>query len=199
MDDLAEPASATRLVEAAIKAFGRIDGVVNNAAWIVRSNIDTTDVALFDRAMAINCRAPMLIVKAALPHLKASQGVVLNIGSVNAYCGEPNQLAYSCSKGALMTLTRNLSDALGRDKVRVNQINPGWVLSPNEYKLKVSEGLPPDWHEHPPAAFAPSGRIMTPEQLAAAAVYWVSEESRPVSGTVLEIEQFPIIGRNPLK
>src|SRR4051812_4996548 len=166
IDDLADPAAPARVVQAAVSAFGGVDAVVNNAAWIVRSNIETTDAGLFDRCMAVNVRAPLLMVQAALPHLKASQGCVLNIGSINGYCGESRQLAYSISKGALMTLTRNLADALGRDRVRVNHLNLGWVLSPNEYKLKVSEGLPPDWPEHPPAAFAPSGRIQTPEQIA---------------------------------
>src|SRR4051812_37667918 len=199
IDDLVDPAAPGRIVQAALWAFGKLDAIVNNAAWIVRSDIETTDAGLFDRCMAVNLRAPLLMVQAAMPHLKQSQGCVLNIGSINGYCGEANQLAYSLSKGALMTLTRNLADALGRDRVRVNHINLGWVLSPNEYKLKVSEGSPPDWPEHPPAAFAPSGRIQTPEQVATAAVYWVGDESRPVSGTVLELEQYPVIGRNPIK
>lgn len=199
IDDLADPKAAPRTVDAALRVFGRIDAIVNNAAWIVRSNLRTTDAPLFDRAMAINVRAPMLLVAAAIDSLKQSQGSVLNIGSINGYCGESNQLAYSISKGALMTLSRNLADALGRDRVRVNHINLGWVLSPNEYKLKVKEGLPPDWPDHPPAAFAPSGRIMTPELIANAAVYWVGDESRPISGSVLELEQYPVIGRNPLK
>ena len=197
--DLADPEVPARLVQAAVWAFGRLDAVVNNAAWIVRSNIETTDAALFDRCMAVNVRAPLLLFKAALPHLKQSQGCMLNIGSINGYCGEANQLAYSVSKGALITLTRNLADAFGSDRVRVNQLNLGWVLSPNEYKLKVSEGLPPDWPERPPPAFAPSGRIMSPDTIATAAVYWVGDESRPVSGSVCEIEQYPVIGRNPLK
>ncbi len=107
--------------------------------------------------MATNLRAPLLLIRAAFSYLKQSQGCVLNIGSVNAYCGEANQLAYSLTKGGLMTLTRNLADAHGRDKVRFNQLNLGWVLSENEYRLKIREGLPPDWPEHPPAAFAPSG------------------------------------------
>jgi NAD(P)-dependent dehydrogenase (short-subunit alcohol dehydrogenase family) len=199
VDDLANAEAPARVVKAAMDAFGRIDTVVNNAAWIVRSTIHSTDVALFDRCMAINVRAPFLMIKAALAHLKESQGCVLNIGSVNAYCGEPVQFAYSVSKGALMTLSRNLADALGRERVRVNHFNLGWVLSPNEYKLKISEGFPADWPDHPPAANAPSGRLMTPEQIANAAVYWVGDESRPISGTVMELEQFPFIGRNPLK
>ncbi len=199
IDDLADPESPQRIVRATLDAYGRIDAIVNNAAYILRSNLQTTNAALFDRCMAVNVRAPMLLIQSAVEQLKQTQGCVLNIGSINGYCGESGQLAYSISKGALMTLTRNLADALGRDKVRVNQFNLGWVLSPNEYKLKVSEGFPADWPEHPPAAFAPSGRIMSPEHIAAAAVYWLSDESRPVSGSVLEIEQYPVIGRNPVK
>jgi NAD(P)-dependent dehydrogenase (short-subunit alcohol dehydrogenase family) len=199
IDDLSDPAAPGRIVQAAVAAFGGVDAIVNNAAWIVRSNIETTDAALFERCMAVNVRAPLLLVQAALPHLKRAQGCVLNIGSINGYCGEASQLAYSVSKGALITFSRNLADAFGRDRVRVNHMNLGWVLSPNEYKLKVSEGLPKDWPDHPPPAFAPSGRILTPEQVATAAVYWVGDESRPVSGTVMELEQYPVIGRNPIK
>jgi NAD(P)-dependent dehydrogenase (short-subunit alcohol dehydrogenase family) len=199
VDDLADPDAAGRIVAAAMKAFGKIDAIVNNAAYIVRSNIETTDAAVFDRAMAVNLRAPLLLARAAIPHLKETHGCVLSIGSINGYCGEANQLAYSISKGGLMTLTRNLADAHGRDKVRFNQINLGWVLSENEYRLKIKEGFPADWPEHPPAAFAPSGKIMSPETIASAAVYWLSDESRPVSGSVLEIEQYPVIGRNPVK
>jgi NAD(P)-dependent dehydrogenase (short-subunit alcohol dehydrogenase family) len=199
VDDLADPEAAGRIVAAAMKAFGKIDAIVNNAAYIVRSNIETTDAAVFDRAMAVNLRAPLLLARAAMPQLKETHGCVLSIGSINGYCGEANQLAYSISKGGLMTLTRNLADAHGRDKVRFNQINLGWVLSENEYRLKIKEGFPADWPEHPPAAFAPSGKIMSPETIASAAVYWLSDESRPVSGSVLEIEQYPVIGRNPVK
>ena len=199
VEDLSDADAPTRIVDAAVNAFGKIDAVVNNAAWIVRSNLDTTDAALFDRCLAINVRAPLLLIKAAFAELKRNQGAVLNIGSINGLCGEANQLAYSISKGALITLSRNLADAHGRDKVRVNHLNLGWVLSPNEYKLKVKEGSPPDWPDHQPAAFAPSGRLMTPETIATAAVYWIGDESRPISGSVLEVEQYPVIGRNPLK
>ncbi|MDB5296513.1 MAG: short-chain dehydrogenase [Phycisphaerales bacterium] len=199
LDDLADPAAGPRLVAATVAAFGRLDAVVNNAAWVVRSDLASTDSALFDRCVAVNLRAPLLLARAALPHLAAAAGCVLNIGSVNAYCGEANQLAYSVSKGGLMTLSRNLADALGPRRVRVNHLNLGWVLSENEHKLKVSEGLPPDWHERPPPAFAPSGKLLTPEQVAAAAVYWVGDESRPVSGSVVDLEQYPVIGRNPVK
>lgn len=199
VDDIADPAAPARMVDAAIKAFGKLDALVNNAASVQRSNLANTDVALFDKIMAINVRAPMLLIQAAWPHLKATQGCVLNIGSVNGYCGEANLLAYSISKGGLMTLSRNLADALAGDRVRVNQFNVGWVLTPNEYQVKIADGLPPDWPERVDRAKCPSGRLIKPEEIAAAAVYWLGDESRPISGSVLELEQHPVIGRNPPK
>jgi NAD(P)-dependent dehydrogenase (short-subunit alcohol dehydrogenase family) len=199
VDDLDQPAAGKRIVEAAVKAFGKLDGVVNNAAWVMRSDIYNTDADTFDKVMAINVRAPMLLIQAALPHLKQTKGAVLNIGSMNAYSGEGNLLAYSISKGALMTLTRNLADYLIHDQVRVFQFNVGWVLTTNEYEYKLKDGLPKDWPENIDPTFAPSGRLIKPEEIAAAAVYWVSDESRPISGSVIDLEQYPNIGRNPTK
>lgn len=199
VDDIADPAAPARMIESAVRAFGRLDGLVNNAALVTRSNLSNTDVALFDKLMAVNVRAPMLLIQAAWPHLKATRGAVLNIGSVNGHCGEANLLAYSISKGGLITLSRNLADALGRDGVRVNHFNVGWVLTPNEYKQKIADGLPADWPERIGLTKAPSGRLIKPEEIAAAAVYWIGDESRPISGSVLELEQHPVIGRNPPK
>jgi len=197
--DLADPNVPSRLVAEAVAPCGRLDGLVNNAALTTRSNLSSTDAAFFDRMLAVNTRAPLLLIQAALPFLKQSRGAVLNIGSINAYCGEANLLAYSISKGGLMTLSRNLADALCYDQIRVNHFNVGWVLSPNEYRQKIADGLSKNWPEHLDPRFAPSGKLLEPADIAAAAVYWLSDESRPISGTVLELEQYPIVGRNPTK
>lgn len=199
VDDIADPAAPQRIVAAAIHAFGKLDSLVNNAATVQRSNLSNTDSALFDKIIAINLRAPMLLIQAALPHLKQTRGSVLNIGSINGYCGEANLLPYSISKGGLITLSRNLADALGRDGVRVNHFNVGWVLTPNEYHVKIADGLPPDWPQRIPATKAPIGRLMKPEEIAATAVFWISDESYPVSGSIIDLEQHPVIGRNPPK
>jgi NAD(P)-dependent dehydrogenase (short-subunit alcohol dehydrogenase family) len=197
--DLADPAAPAQVIETTVKAFGRLDGLVNNAASTERGDLAKTDAEFFDKMMATNVRAPLLLIRAAYPHLTRSAGCVLNIGSVNGYCGESNLVAYSISKGALMTLSRNLADALCYEKIRVNHFNVGWVLTPNEIVTKIADGLPPDWYEHIEPQYAPSGKIMPPEKIAAAAVYWLSDESRPISGSVVELEQFPMIGRNPVK
>ena len=120
---------------------------------------------------------------------------MLNIGSMNALCGEPNQLAYASAKGGLMTMTRNLADAHGAEKIRFNQLNLGWTVTERELVRKKSEGLPEGWENKVPKAYAPSGRLWTPEQVAAHAVHWLSDEFAPVSGVVFELKQYPMIGR----
>ena len=198
--DLLDPALPQQLVDLAIAKFGRLDAIVNNAAIVATSNIQTTDVAFMEKLFRVNTIAPLLLIKAALPALEKNNGAVLNIGSVNAYSGEPNLLAYSVSKGALMTLTRNLGDTLHRENgVRVNQINPGWVLTETERERKKQHGLAEDWYKDLPRVYAPAGRILWPEEIAAAAIYWLADESGPISGQVVDLEQHPFIGRNPPK
>ncbi|KAA9348995.1 SDR family NAD(P)-dependent oxidoreductase [Larkinella humicola] len=200
IENLAVEGVAERLVALAVQTFGRLDAVVNNAAWVASSNIHTTDLAFFRQILEVNTLAPFALIQAALPYLKPSKGCVLNIGSVNGWSGEPDLMAYSVSKGALMTLTRNLGDTLHRENgVRVNQINPGWVLTENEARRKHEQGLPVDWYKDVPPVFAPSGRILWPAEIAAAAVYWLADESGPISGQIVDLEQHPLIGRNPPK
>jgi NAD(P)-dependent dehydrogenase (short-subunit alcohol dehydrogenase family) len=198
--DLADEGAPLRLVEAAIGAFGKLDAVVNNAAQVGTGNIHDTDGKWFRRMLEINCVVPYLIIRAALPHLEKTGGSVINIGSVNAYSGEPNLMPYSVSKGALMTLTRNLGDTLMRENgVRVNQINPGWVLTENEAKRKREHGLKEDWYADLPKVYAPAGRILWPEEIAACAAWLLADECGPISGQVFDLEQHPFIGRNPPK
>ena len=200
VDNLSDPTAPERIVAAAIEAFGQLDALVNNAAWVSKSDIESITAQQWMKVLAINTLAPLLLTQAALPHLEKTGGAVLNIGSVNAYCGEPTLLGYSMSKGALQTMSRNLGDVLhAKHGVRVNQINPGWVITPNEIARKKEHGVTEGWENRVPRQFAPSGSIIDPKIIAAAAVYWVGDESRTISGSVVELEQYPMIGRNPSK
>lgn len=197
IEDLANEGAPQRLVDLALESFGRLDAIVNNAAIVAASTIQTTDKAFLNRILDVNTIAPLFLIKSALPHLIESRGAVLNIGSINAWSGEHNLLAYSISKGALMTMTRNLGDALFRENgVRVNQINPGWVLTEKEIERKREHGLADSWYKDLSKMYAPAGRIIWPEEIAAATIYWLSDESGPISGQVVDLEQFPMIGRN---
>lgn len=200
IEDISRDGAPGRLVDLAVQSFGKLDAIVNNAAIVASSNIHTTDKAFIQRILEVNTIAPFELIKAALPHLTKQHGCILNIGSVNAWSGEPNLLAYSLSKGALMTMTRNLGDTLHRENgVRVNQINPGWVLTETEMQRKKEHGLAENWYEDLPSVYAPAGRILWPSEIAAAAVYWLADESGPISGQVVDLEQHPFIGRNPPK
>lgn len=194
--DLRDPGACAQLVDEAVRVFGRLDGVVNNAALTTRSDLASTSPELFDRLIAVNLRAPLLIIRAALAPLRAAgAGSVVNIGSLNAYCGEPDLLAYSMAKGALMTMTRNLANAHAGQGVRINQLNVGWTLTANEDALLQAEGYPSDWHRHVSPHYAPTGALLSPEQVAGHVVHWLSRESEPVTGAVYEIEQYPVLGR----
>ncbi len=193
--DLIRADGPAAIAEQALECFGRIDCLVNNAAFTTRGRIEDTDVAFFDRIIAVNLRAPLQLIRELLPELEKNQGCVVNIGSVLAHCGQANMLAYSISKGGLMTMTRNLADSLGTRKVRVNQLNVGWTLTENEYEVKLGDGLPENWPETLPVDAVPSGKLIAPEEIAEAALYWASRSSRPITGSVLELEQYPIIGR----
>jgi len=199
ISDLADEAAPQVIVNAALAAFGKIDGLVNNAAIIERSNLKAIDPKGFDHTLAINAKAPLFLIQAAHPHLVKTQGSVLNIGSINAYAGESTLLAYSMSKGALQTMTRNLANALGVTGVRINLINPGWILTEREDRDQVARGLEVGWHQNLDRNSIPLGKMSTPENLAHAAIYWLSDESYPFTGSVVELEQFSIIGRNPEK
>lgn len=196
--DLNDPASYPQIVNATVEIFGELHGLVNNAGIYPRNVIETATSALFDQIMTINAKAPLLIAKEAVRVFRRQKtgGSIVNIGSINAYCGQPNLLIYAMSKGALMSMTRNLADALGTEKIRVNLLNVGWTPTETELALKKSEGLSDDWQTRVPAVYAPMGRLQSPEEVAPHVIFWLSDYSAPTSGTVYEVEQYPIIGRN---
>lgn len=196
--DLSDPVACEQLVHATVARFGRLDGVVNNAAVTTRSTLESTDAALFDRIIAINLRAPILIIREAVKVFRAQGGggVVLNIGSINALSGQPDLLAYSAAKGGLLTATRNLANAHAAEKIRINQLNPGWVTTPNEIALKIREGLPVGWEQNVPPLYAPTGKLLTPQDVARHILFWISDASAPANGIVYELEQYSPIGRN---
>ena len=145
------------------------------------------------RGMAINLRAPFILMQEALTAMKArGGGSIVNIGSINAYCGMDILGPYSVSKGALMTMTRNAAVGFARHRVRVNQLNVGWTLTEGEERVKrEEEGLGPDWLADA-VKTRPFGRLLSPLDIAHAAAYFASDDSGVITGSVLDLEQFAI-------
>ena len=194
----ADNAELTYLIESTVKTFGRIDCLINNAGRSPRNDIDTLTMDKFDWVMRLNLRAPLFLTQAAVKAFRrqGQGGTVVNIGSINAYCGQSDLLAYSITKGGLMTMTRNLGNALGRENIRVNQINVGWTITDNESKIKQGEGYAKNWEHKIPPTYAPSGKLLRPEDIARHAVFWASDASAPANAVVHELEQYPVVGRN---
>ena len=198
--DLQHAESPQKIIDGAIAAFGRLDGLVNNAGIYPRDTIDNFQVETFDIMFHVNVRAPMLLTQAAIKHFRKNdnefRGTIVNIGSLNALGGLPKICTYSASKGALLTFTRNIAKYLSADKIRVNQLNVGWTLTDNEHQTQLSEGNPEDWHDNLDPKACPWNRIWKPEEVAAHACHLLSDESGPMSGSAYELEQYPLYGHN---
>ena len=190
--DLTSEDVCRALIASAVERFGGLDILVNNAGDTGRGDLERISVARWDTIMAVNLRAPFILIQASIAHLKArGGGSIVNIGSILAYVGEPKLGAYSVSKGGLMTLTKNAASLLNQYKIRVNQINVGWTLTEGERRVKrEQEGKSDDWIEQA-IATRPFGRLLAPLDIAYAAAYFASDESACVTGSVLDLEQYP--------
>ncbi len=190
--DLADVDACRAAVRFAVAECGGVDVLVNNAAHMGRGYLSDAPVELWDAIMAVNLRAPFVLLQEAVRSMRArGGGSIVNIGSVNAYIGEPKLGPYSVSKGGLMTLTRNAASALRRDRIRVNQINVGWTLTEGEDRAKRAEGKGDEWVAEAVATRA-FGRLLSPHDVAIAVAYFASDDSALVTGSVMDLEQYPV-------
>lgn len=191
--DVSIEADCRALIDDAVSHFGRIDVLVNTVGWSKRGTIETTSVEEWDGVFAANVRGSFICTQQAVKYMKEQgSGSIVNIGSVNAYIGEPKLMAYSAAKGALMTLTKNLASYLNKYRIRVNQLNIGWTLTPNEHRVKVEEeGKGENWLDEA-IQTRPWKRLLVPREVGFAALYFASDESELVTGSVLDMEQYPV-------
>ena len=173
------------------EAFGRVDILVNAAGLTDRGDILTTDQALFDRMFAVNARAPFFLMQEAIKRMVRDeiQGSIINIGSTSALAGQPFISPYCASKAALATFTRNTAFAAMRNKIRVNQLNIGWMASDGEDRIQREyHGANPNWLEDAAAA-QPFGRLLSPGEVAKAVSFLASEDSGMMTGSVINFDQ----------
>ena len=185
--DLGDEAAATKIMDAAVAAFGTVDLLVNSAAaCFPRGDLETTTPELWDTMMHTNVKAPFLLTQAFARHVKArrARGAVVNIGSCAAHGGAPFILAYSCSKAALACFTKNTAAELRPHGIRVNQVNMGWCYT--EAEDRGQRQTNENWLAEADAA-SPSGRILRPEDTAASVLHLLSEASAMVTGAILDI------------
>ena len=125
--DLLDDTYVQSCVDRTVETFGGLDILINNAGVALSKPFAETTIEDFDRVMATNVRAPFILIRSALPHLRKARGRVINIASVVAHKGYPLQSAYAASKHALLGLSKSLANELYEDGVRVHVISPGGV------------------------------------------------------------------------
>lgn len=172
------------------RLFGRIDILVNAAGLTDRGNLLNTTPELFDRIFAVNTRAPFFLMQDAVKLMEREgiHGTMVNIGSASELAGQPFIAPYCASKAALATLTRNSGYALMRNRIRVNQLDIGWMNSDHERELQAAESGDPDFIDKQ-AATMPFGRLLEPLEVAKAVLWLASEDSGMMTGAVIHFDQ----------
>lgn len=189
--DLSQTADCLAVMEAADTAFGRVDILVNAAGMTDRGTLVDTSPELFDTMFAVNVRAPFFLMQGAVKMMirDGIEGAIVNIGSMSALAGQPFIAAYCTSKGALATLTRNSGYALLRNRIRVNQLNIGWMATDGEDRIQREyHDAEPDWLEKAAAA-QPFGRLLDPAEVARAAAFLASADSGMMTGETVNFDQ----------
>jgi NAD(P)-dependent dehydrogenase (short-subunit alcohol dehydrogenase family) len=188
--DLADPDATRKVVAAGAKKFKTIHGLVNAAGLTDRGTIFDTSVELWDLLYNVNVRAPFILTQEIATRLRDQRkpGSIVNVITMSSHGGQPFLTAYSSSKGALATLTKNTAHALRKHRIRVNGLNIGWMDTPGEHAIKKREGQPDNWLEIAEKS-QPFGRILKPKDAAVLAVYLLSDASELVTGSVIDVDQ----------
>jgi len=188
--DVAVVAQCRHAIAETDRVHGRVDVLVNAAACTDRGTILDTSPELFDQLFATNVRGPYFLMQEAMKLMirDGIAGSVCNIGSISEHAGQPFINAYCASKGALATLTRNTAFSVMKNRIRVNQLNVGWMSSDHERELQAASTGDPDW-EAKAAAALPFGRLVDPAEAARAVNFIVSDDAGLMTGAVINYDQ----------
>ena len=199
--DLAGADEPKRIVKIVDETFGVVHGLLNSAAETSRGSVWNTTPEMFDTMMAVNVRAPFMLIQECAKIMKREgvAGSIVNIGSVTGYGGDVNLTHYAISKGALHTLTRNCAYSLMRDRVRVNLLNPGWMDTPTEDATQRKWHNAQDGWLEKAERDQPMGRLIKPDELARSIMFLLSDESGLMTGAVIDFDQSVVGAGSPSK
>src|SRR5580700_882488 len=183
--DVSNPGQVQNLIESAVKAFGRVDIVINNAG--IEKKFAFVDYPLeeLQKILAVNLIGPFLMSQSGARQMiqQGQGGRIINISSVHEDLPMPTNAAYCASKGGLRMLTRTISVELAKDKITVNNIGPGAVYTPIDADVEAKPEI-----EKFLMGEVPLNRWGTPEEIAGLAVYLASDEAGYITGSTFFID-----------
>ena len=189
--DLAKVEDCRNVIATADKAFGKLHVLANCAGYTDRGTILDTSPELFDQMFGVNVRAPFFLMQDAIKIMRREgiAGAIVNLITMSSYGGQPFITAYCASKGALVTLTRNVAFAVMRERIRVNGINVGWSDTPGEDRvMKVYHGAKDGWLAEAEKK-QPFGRLIKPAEVARAIAFLASSEAGLMTGAIVDYDQ----------
>lgn len=185
--DLMDEAACAQVIPQVIAQAGRLDVLVNNAGLMLEGTVEESSVGDWHAQLHLNLTVPFLLTKAAMPHLRATRGAIVNTGSIEGLGSNPRHPAYCAAKAGLHGLTRAVAVDHGPDGVRCNAVAPGWIDTP--LNVDFINSLPdPETFRDRIGTIHPIGRTGTPEEVAALICWLASDEAGFVTGQVWTID-----------
>ncbi len=185
--DISREADAKKIADEAMKVFGRIDILVNNAATFVLKGFEAT-AEEWQHSLGVNVAGTALVTKFAVAHMKNQGGAIVNLGSISSFVAQPNFFAYSSTKAAVLQMTRNMAMDLGPYKIRVNCVCPGSILTPASFRHMEKVGMTLEEFNKEEGAKTFLGRAGRPREIACAILFLVSDDASYITGASLMVD-----------
>ena len=185
--DLSDQHAPAAIVADIITRANRLDVLVNNAGTMEEGTVEEMAVDAWERTLRVNLTAPFLLIKHAMPHLRAAKGSIVNIGSIEGLGSNPRHPAYCSSKAGLHGLTRAVAVDHGAEGVRCNAVAPGWIDTPLNVEFVASQPDAETFLDRL-GTVHPVGRTGSPAEVAAMVTWLASEEAGFVTGQIVTVD-----------
>ena len=181
--DMREKQEIEPFVAQAAKTFGRIDALINNVGGGRRGRVQDLADDDWRQVMALSLDSVFFTSRAAMPHLVATRGTIVNTASISGLAGDGGNIAYNAAKGAVVNMTRGMAVDAGRDGVRVNAVCPGLTATPMTERMRSADAVMDQYRDR-----IPMGRAGEADEIASAIYFLASDEASYVSGVCLAVD-----------
>jgi NAD(P)-dependent dehydrogenase (short-subunit alcohol dehydrogenase family) len=185
--DVSREAEVAALVDEAVRRFGRLDVMVNNAAIQVEQELADTTEEQLDRVLAVNLKGPFFGCKHAIRVMRGTGGAIVNVSSVLALAGDPMLAAYGAAKGGVLAMTKSAAVKYGREKIRCNAVCPGDIQTPLVEAYFAAAEDPAALRAQAEREY-PIGRIGQPREVARTVLFLASDDASIETGEALVVD-----------